>query len=124
MSIAATASRRSRAPGFTRAISPAIAYVAAPATLAIIVFVATVAPVMAADGGSGAQLRLALALPSPSTGGMQQGASQSLITRVVGRACRQCRRICYHDYRKGCHESWCRKQFTLCMRHCWYEYCR
>lgn len=82
---------------------------------------------MAADDspqGDGAPLRLALAMTAPLPQSVVPRAGRTWVLPVVGRACRQCRRICDHDYRKGCYEDWCRKQFTLCMRHCWYEYCR
>lgn len=43
-----------------------------------------------------------------------------------GYGCGACRRSCVIDYKRECYESrnWCRKQFTLCMRGCWYDYCR
>ncbi|MEO1651292.1 MAG: hypothetical protein AAFR60_09995, partial [Pseudomonadota bacterium] len=45
---------------------------------------------------------------------------------VQGRACRACRRDCVAEYKTYCDRSfnWCRRQFTLCMRDCWYDYCR
>lgn len=47
------------------------------------------------------------------------------VQRVQSRVCRSCRRDCYAEFRVYCGDSdWCRRQFTLCMRSCWEEYCR
>ncbi|MCB1505378.1 MAG: hypothetical protein KDJ47_10430 [Hyphomicrobiaceae bacterium] len=97
-----------------------------PAALvcAIAVLAGPVAAIGAETAALTGQVRLALAQPVFPAGDASRQQSRSLVQPVAGRACRQCRRICYHDYRKGCFEDWCRKQFTQCMRVCWYEYCR
>ncbi|MEO1720013.1 MAG: hypothetical protein AAFR23_07275 [Pseudomonadota bacterium] len=61
--------------------------------------------------------------PKPS---VMAAPQNQLLVPVQGRACRICRRGCVIDYKHDCYESrnWCRRQFTLCMRDCWYDYCR
>ena len=52
-------------------------------------------------------------------------AAQGLVRKAASRACNLCRRICVEDWKYDCGTSgYCRRQFTLCMRACWYDYCR
>ena len=40
------------------------------------------------------------------------------------RDCTWCRDDCYNAYRINCYWEGCRRQFTLCMRGCWYNICK
>lgn len=40
------------------------------------------------------------------------------------RDCTWCRDDCYNAYRINCYGYGCRRQFTLCMRGCWYNICK
>lgn len=40
------------------------------------------------------------------------------------RDCTWCRNDCYNTYRVYCYGPSCRRQFTLCMRGCWYNICK
>ena len=52
-------------------------------------------------------------------------SAPSMVVPVAGPYCSACRSVCVQDYKVDCGTSnWCRKQFTQCMRYCWYEYCR
>lgn len=66
--------------------------------------------------------RASLSLPRP---GAEQ-PSGGIIHRAQGGECRFCRRRCYLRFRIDCDasEGWCRRQFVLCMRDCWEDYCR
>ncbi len=56
---------------------------------------------------------------------MSQRPGAGLLIQAQSRACRLCRRDCVADWKYDCGTSaWCRRQFTLCMRACWYDYCR
>lgn len=100
-----------------------------PATLvaaaALLLSAVSVTPAKA-DGATGAGLQpLQVAYAAGALAQSPMPASgQSLVTPVVGRDCRICRRVCYRDYRIDCYGNWCRKAFTRCMRGCWYEFCR
>lgn len=50
----------------------------------------------------------------------------SPILKIQGRACTACRATCVQDWKTDCYdsESYCRRQFTRCMRICWEDYCR
>lgn len=95
------------------------------AAAALLLSALSVTPATAAGAtGAGLQpLQVAYAAGALAQSPMP-GAGQSLVTPVVGRDCRICRRVCYRDYRIDCYANWCRKAFTRCMRDCWYEVCR
>lgn len=62
---------------------------------------------------------------APTGGALLADRGPNLFATVQGFACRACRRDCYARYRVYCgYSEACRRSFTLCMRDCWYGYCR
>jgi hypothetical protein len=65
------------------------------------------------------------AVAAPTGGVFLPDRGPGLFATVQGPACRACRRDCYARYRVYCgYSEGCRRSFTLCMRDCWYGYCR
>lgn len=62
---------------------------------------------------------------APTGGALLPDRGPGLLATVQGPSCRACRRDCYARYRVYCgYSESCRRSFTLCMRDCWYGYCR
>ena len=53
------------------------------------------------------------------------GAIDPLRLNVQYWACADCRNFCYATWRVRCgYSPYCRRNFVVCMRRCWYRICR
>jgi hypothetical protein len=72
-----------------------------------------------------AMLAAATVQAAPFTPDNPVNPNASLLIQTQGFQCRACRRDCHARYRVYCgYSERCRRAFTLCMRECWYGYCR
>ena len=84
-------------------------------------------PVQAvAEAGSGPSIQ-AVPIMYSAIPGQRNVEEGSLLQRVRGGYCRECRLDCVDD-RNDCYdyetERRCRRQFSSCMKRCWRRYCR
>lgn len=90
------------------------------AALAALVLTASTASVAGAqsDATGGAGDAVLQSLPADL-------ARDRLLSKVQYWGCERCRNYCYVTWRINCGFSpYCRRSFVLCMRDCWYRFCR
>ena len=63
--------------------------------------------------------------PAAPQSRLADGMRAPLLLNVQYWGCERCRNYCYRAWRIRCgYSPFCRRNFVLCMRDCWYRFCR